>query len=514
MNKDHNPENEPNASPETTESSSRLTRRKFIQATGAAAALGTLGVAGAQTPPGWSRGNGPPNGTPPGQGIPPGQDGIPGGPFRLPTPPNGTGLWSLDYAGNFWPGLRNGPALFALFYPATGMYVEDTGTLKVADARNAVIRNISNLGDVTLFSGSVQMYPFKDGPAEEATYNSPNDIDRLSDGNYLVGDRENNAIRYVMQDGSVDTIAGQGNCKNRYNGDQPIGTDARLNRPLTLVTARINTGWHGVDTTYFADRDNFLIRKVVPNGDGTWAVVTVAGVPPTGDLAGCGPLTYSPGANNGPVNMATFRGPCGLALSEDERYLYVAERDNNVIRVIDLQQGIVGTYAGIVMVGQKQGAFADGPALSARFNGPSQIDRDNAGNLYMADRFNNRIRKITPSGDPMVGGMVSTYAGDGEEGRRSGPALEARFFEPWGLAVDRSNGLVFVGDTGNSRVAVIGDFNQIWPAYVERVNAARTIEYMELNDAYSDYFGGNEDADTAFPIPIFNEGGLGGDENV
>ena len=497
MTKDPNSDNDQNLTPETdaTEATSGLTRRKFLQTAGAAAALGAVGAVSAAPP-----------------FVPP---GLANRPFRLPTPPNGTGLWSLDYAGNFWPGLRNGPALFALFYPATGMYIEDNGTIKLADARNAVIRNISNLGDVTVFSGSVQMYPFKDGPAVEATYNSPNDIDQLSDGTYLVGDRENNAIRRVMQDGSVVTIAGQGNCKNRFNGDQPIGTDARLNRPLTVATARLTTGWHSADTTYFADRDNFLIRKVVPNGDLTsWAVVTVAGVPPAGDLAGCTPLTYSPGANNGPVNMATFRGPCGLVLSEDERYLYVAERDNNVIRAIDLQLGIVSTYAGIVMVGQNQGGFADGPALSARFNGPSQIDRDNAGNLYMADRFNNRIRLITPSGDPMVGSMVSTYAGSGEAGRRSGPALEAQYFEPWGLAVDRSNGLVFVGDTGNSRVAVIGDFDQIWPEYVERVNAARVFEFMELNDAYSDYYGGNEDTDTAFPLPIFNEGGLGGDENV
>lgn len=495
MTKHPNSDNGQNPTSETdaTEATSGLTRRKFLQAAGAAAALGAVGVSAT-----------PSSGAP----ITP--------PVNLPLrPPRGaSGLWSLDYAGNFWPGLRNGPALFALFYPATGMYVEDTGTLKVADARNAVIRNISNLGDVTLFSGSVQIYPFKDGPAAEATYNSPNDIDRLSDGTYLVGDRENNAIRQVMQDGSVVTIAGQGNCKNRYNGDQAIGTNARLNRPLTVATARLNTGWHGVDTTYFADRDNFLIRKVVPNGDGTWAVVTVAGVPPAGDLAGCTPLTYSPGANNGPVNTATFRGPCGLVMSEDERYLYVAERDNNVIRAIDLQLGIVGTYAGIVMVGQNQGAFADGPALSARFNGPSQIDRDNASNLYMADRFNNRIRKITPSGDPMVGSMVSTYAGDGEEGRRSGPALQARFFEPWGLAVDRSNGLVFVGDTGNSRVAVIGDFEQIWPEYVERFNAARIFEFQELTSAYDDFLRDDDDVQSAPGLPIFNEGGPGGDENV
>lgn len=493
---DHHSDEEQDAR-ENTDSAvepSGVSRRKFLQTAGAVAALGAIGSASAAPPL-----------------FPP---GLINRPLNIPTPANGSGLWSVDYAGNFWPGLRNGPALWAMFYPATGIYVEANGSLKVADARNSVIRNISNLGDVTVMSGSVQQYPFRDGPATTATYNSPNDIDRLSDGNYLVADRENNAIRLVRPDGSVTTIAGQGNCKNRYNGDQPIGTNARLNRSLTLVVARLNTGWHGIDTAYFADRDNFLIRKVVPNGDGTWAVVTVAGIPPDPGADPCGPLIYHPGATNGPANMATFRGPCGLALSADERYLYVAERDNNVVRVIDLQQSVVGTYAGVVMVGQNQGAFADGPALSARFDGPSQIDRDNAGNLYLADRFNNRIRKITPSANPMVGGTVSTYAGDGQQGRRSGPALAARFFEPWGLAVDRSNGLVFVGDTGNSRVAVIGEFSQIWPEFLERVNAARVAEFRELNEAYAEYYRGNTDGDTAFPRPIFNEGGAGGNENL
>ncbi|MBT9567737.1 MAG: hypothetical protein IV085_05510, partial [Thiobacillus sp.] len=172
-------------------------------------------------------------------------------------------IWSLDYAGNLWPGLRNGPALYAMFFPATGIYVESNGTIKVADARNSVIRNVSNLGDVTTFSGSVQQYPFKDGAATVATYNSPNDIDKLSNGDYVVGDRENNAIRLVRADGSVVTIAGQGNCKNRFNGDQTDARNAQLNRPLTLGVTSESTGWHTQDTVYFADRDNFLIRKLV-----------------------------------------------------------------------------------------------------------------------------------------------------------------------------------------------------------------------------------------------------------
>lgn len=425
-------------------------------------------------------------------------------PFRqkggmgFPRPKNGEEIWSVDYAGNLWPGLRNGPALFAMFFPATGLHIEDDGSIKVADARNSVIRNISNQGDVTIFSGSSQQYPFKDGAATKANFNSPNDIDKLSTGNYVVGDRENNAIRLIMPDGSVKTIAGQGNCKNKYNGDQADARDARLNRPLTLSVGNLSTAWHIPDTVYFADRDNFLIRKLVPNGDGTWELVTVAGTPPTPGADPCGPLTYYPGATNGPVAQAKFRGPCGMVLSDDERYLYVAERDNNVVRVIDLMMGIVGTYAGEVMVGQGKGAYQDGAAATAKFNGPSQIDADSKRNLYMSDRFNHVIRKITPSADPMEASMVQTYAGvPMEQGRRSGPASSAKFYEPWGLSVDRNSGLVFVGDTGNSRVAVIGPFKDVWEQFVERVNAARVAEYQTLMAEYQNYYRGGSDRNSS-----------------
>ncbi len=417
--------------------------------------------------------------------------------FGFPNPRSQAELWSVDYAGNLWPGMRNGPALFAMFHPATGMYIEADGSIKVADARNSVIRNISNLGDVTMFSGSSQQYPFKDGTATEANFNSPNDIDKLSTGNYVVADRENHAIRLVKPDGSVKTIAGQGNGKNKYNGDKTDARQAQLNRPLTLQTANLHTAWHIPDTVYFADRDNFLIRKLVPNGDGTWAVVTVAGTPPTTGADVCGPLTYFPGATNGATAQAKFRGPCGVVLSDNERYLYVAERDNNVVRVIDLMMGIVGTYAGVVMVGQGKGAYQDGPAATAKFNGPSQIDIDADRNLYMADRFNHVIRKITPTADPMKGSMVQTYAGvPMEKGRRSGPASQAKYYEPWGLAFDRSSGLVFVGDTGNSRVAVIGQFSQIWPAFAERINTTRFAEYQALMTEYVNYYRGGSNRNT------------------
>jgi DNA-binding beta-propeller fold protein YncE len=271
--------------------------------------------------------------------------------------------------------------------------------------------------------------------------------------------------------------------------------------------ANENTAWHGVDTVYFADRDNNLIRKLVPNGDDTFAVVTVAGTAPTPGADPCGPLVYYPGRVDGPSSSAKFRGACGLALSADQRYLYVAERDNNVVRCIDLMDEIVGTYAGVLMVGQKLGGFADGPASEARFNGCSQIDYDNDGNLYVADRFNHVIRKITPSSNPMVGDTVSTYAGvPMQSGRRSGPASKCKFYEPWGLSIDRENMLMFIGDTGNSRVAVIGAYKDIWPAFAERLNKARIYEYQQLMAVYQDYYRGEQMRSPTMPKSYASEG--------
>lgn len=472
---------------------STLSRREMLKSLGMAGAVcaaGLTAVKGAQAAP--SSGSTLPFSVATNEGF--------------PQPKSPEEIWSLDYAGNLFPGMRNGPALSAFFYPATGMYIEDNGSIKVADARNSLIRNISNLGDVTTFSGSVQQYPFKDGSAVDTNFNSPNDIDKLSDGTYVVGDRENNAIRRIFPDGSVKTIAGQGNCKNKYNGDQSIGTQALLNRPLTLTVARQNTAWHTVDTVYFCDRDNQLIRKLVPNGDGTFAVVTVAGTPPTPGADPCGALTYYPGRVDGPTATAKFRGACGIVLSPNQRYLYIAERDNNIVRCIDLMNNVVSTYAGVLMVGQKKGAFVDGPANEARFNGCSQIDYDNEGNLYVADRFNHVIRKITPSADPMLGKMVSTYAGvPMQSGRISGPASKAKFYEPWGLSVDRTNNLIFIGDTGNSRVAVIGPFKAIWAAFVERVNKARLYEYQQLMALYQNFYRGEQMRDPQMPISYASE---------
>jgi DNA-binding beta-propeller fold protein YncE len=148
------------------------------------------------------------------------------------------------------------------------------------------------------------------------------------------------------------------------------------------------------------------------------------------------------GLRDGPGAQARFADPYGVAVSAAGR-VYVADAgDNNRIRGI-APDGTVSTLAG----GDE--GFADGLGATARFNTPSGLALDAAGNLYVADTGNHAIRKVTPQG------LVSTLAGDGVAGFRDGPAAQARFNGPIGVAVD-GQGKVYVADTYNDRIRVIG----------------------------------------------------------
>ena len=144
---------------------------------------------------------------------------------------------------------------------------------------------------------------------------------------------------------------------------------------------------------------------------------------------------------DGPSGQARFSDPFGVVLDKQGN-VYVADAgENNRIRKIT-PQGIVSTFAG-----SKEG-YADGVADAAAFNTPSGLAIDAAGNIYVADTGNNRIRKITPQG------LVSTIAGNGQAGYLDGMAKDAQFNGPIGVAVDKS-GKVYVADTYNDRIRVI-----------------------------------------------------------
>lgn len=193
-----------------------------------------------------------------------------------------------------------------------------------------------------------------------------------------------------------------------------------------------------------------LFAQQVPDDPAPADVPAAApSVPPAGWmprislLAGDGHV----GLQDGPAAAARFADPYGLALDAQGR-LYVADAgDNNRIRVVQ-PDGSVATLAG----GSE--GFADGAGSAARFNTPSGLALDAAGNLYVADTGNHAIRKLSPDG------QVSTLAGTGAPGYRDGPGAQAQFNGPIGVAVDAA-GRVLVADTYNDRIRAISPDGQV-----------------------------------------------------
>lgn len=160
-------------------------------------------------------------------------------------------------------------------------------------------------------------------------------------------------------------------------------------------------------------------------------------------LAGDG----SPGFNDGPLNQARFADPFGIAV-DGKGNLYVADAgESNRIRKIT-PDGIVSTLAG----GGE--GFQDGQGANAKFNTPSQLALDAQGNLYVADTGNNAVRRVTPDG------AVTTIAGSGHVGARDGAAREAELNAPVGVAVD-AQGNVYVADTYNDRIRKVATDGQV-----------------------------------------------------
>lgn len=172
-----------------------------------------------------------------------------------------------------------------------------------------------------------------------------------------------------------------------------------------------------------------LIRKIAPDG----ALSTLAG--------------GGEGFADGQGAAASFHTPSGMALDLAGNLL-VADTGNNAIRRITMQ-GVVSTLAGTGVAG-----FADGPAAQAQFNGPVGVAVDTAGNVYVADTYNDRIRKISAAGE------VSTLAGTGVPGLLDGPAAQAMFDTPTALAVDQA-GVLYIADTAAGAIRKLGPDGQV-----------------------------------------------------
>ena len=232
-------------------------------------------------------------------------------------------------------------------------------------------------------------------------------------GNVYVADADNHKIRKVTPDGTVTTLAGSG-LPGYADG---TGTLAIFQHPSALAV-------DASGNVFVSDQQNHRIRKITPAG-----VVTT--------FAGSG----SAGSGEGTGTGASFNSPIGLAFDATGN-LYVADYSNNKIRKIT-PAGVVTTFAGTGTAG-----FSNSTALSSTFRNPMGVAFDAAGNLYVADRLNHAIRKIS------TGGTVTTFAGSGSAGSLPGTGTAASFNQPNNLCVDAS-GNVFVADQSNSTIRKI-----------------------------------------------------------
>jgi sugar lactone lactonase YvrE len=311
-------------------------------------------------------------------------------------------------------GYVDGAGASAEFKQPTGVAVDGQGNVYVVDTYNNVIRKITASGVVSTLAGST-IAGYVDGPASSAEFLNPfGGIAVDGQGNVYVTDTYNNNIRKITSSGDVSTFAGKA----------PGGwlDGSRLTAEFYLPAG---AAFDGRGNLYIGDAGNSRIRIITTSGQ----VGTVAGIGVAGFADGVGPLA------------AEFNNPYAVIV-DPQGNVYVADATNNRIRKITPSE-TVSTFAGNGTAG-----FADGPAAGAEFNTPVGLGLDSLGNLYVSDYSNQRIRKITPSG------IVSTLAGNGTVGFADGPAASAEFRFPYGIAVD-PHGNVYVAEYFNNRVRKI-----------------------------------------------------------
>lgn len=246
-----------------------------------------------------------------------------------------------------------------------------------------------------------------------ATFNLPTvvAIDRF--GNVFVVDRSNHKIRKITPNGDVTTFAGSG-VSGAADG---VGTAASFRFPDGAV-------FDSHDNLFISDQSNHKIRKITPDG----TVSTFAGI-------------GSIGSANGIGTAASFYYPAGMAVDASDNLL-IADYGNNKIRKIT-PDGTVTTFAGTGVAGA-----LEGDALSAQFNGATGVCVDRSGTVFVADYYNNKIRKIDTLG------TVSTFAGSGAMGSADGIGTAASFYYPAIVSVDVHNNLL-VTDEENHKIRKI-----------------------------------------------------------
>jgi serine/threonine protein kinase, bacterial len=264
-----------------------------------------------------------------------------------------------------------------------GLTTDSTGNVYVADASDDVVYKITPAGDVSTLAGQRNRTGSTDGAGADARFDSPSAIASDAAGNLLVADTLNGTVRRVSLQGVVTTLAGRAGELASTDGALAV---ARFTSPQGIAVDGAGNVYVAEEGNDIVEQANFphRIRKIGVDG----LVTTLAGSP-----------TGRSGSTDGVGTNALFRTPRGL-VTDSAGNVYVADSGNHTIRKIS-PQGAVSTLAGSA----GEAGSADGAGASARFNQPWALAIDGSGNLYVTDRGNHTVRKVSPQG------VVSTVIG-------------------------------------------------------------------------------------------------------
>jgi uncharacterized protein (TIGR03437 family) len=326
----------------------------------------------------------------------------------------------FGYSGNSVP-----PISASVSKPKT-VAVDAKGNAFIADNYNCQVRMVSAAGVISTVAGNGTCATTGDGgPAASASVDSPYGLAVDAAGAVYVSGA--NRVRKFIVGGNITTFAGTG--AGGFSGDGGTATTAQLFGPQGL-------GFDAAGNLYIAEMGNARIRRVSASG-----IITT--------VAGNGRNAFS--GDGGSATQASLGNPIGVAAGPDGS-IYIADTENDRIRKVD-PSGVISTVCGI-------GAFLGdgGDSTVARMTGgySYEVAVDRAGNLYIADANDRRVRKVTPSG------TISTFAGTGRSGTSGdgGAAVNATLANPHGVAVDAA-GNVYISDNRLRVVAVDGTISTL-----------------------------------------------------